>query len=143
MINWCNTMKETYFGRYVRVLFKLNLKKNKQTRIIKMFFLLQSVDQFEAAVSLVTNHRLMKYYKIFVLTGFTHAAAAALSANAVSLNFLLNVLSVLISRNIDANPFGFSFISSIFLGFLVYASFLVIVRLYRRKVKSCVWLLVL
>lgn len=94
------------------------------------------MDQFEAAVSFVTNHRLMKYYKIFVLTGFTHAAAATLSASLVSLICSLNMLPVLIVRNTDANySFIVFLIFAILGGLLVYVSFLFGIRLYRKKVK--------
>lgn len=91
------------------------------------------VDQFEAAVSLVTNHRLMKYYKIFTMAIFTHAAAFFFSATFVSSVSTLYMTSVLIVRNFESFPsFGEVLSISLFGGCCFYIVFVVGILFYRR-----------
>lgn len=127
------TQQRPYFEKgYVFETDRLTLNEREYLKNVHE----KSVDQFEAAVSLVTSHKLMKYYKNFFLTGFTHAAAAVLAASLVSLTCSLNMLSVLFVRKIDVNnSFSANFIFAIFGGLLIYATFLLGIRLIRRKLK--------
>lgn len=99
--------------------------------------MMQCVDQFETAVSLVTDHKLMRYYKIFTMAIFTHVAAFFFSATFVSSVSTLYMTSVLIVRNFESFPsFGEVLAISLFGGCCFYIVFVVGILFYRRGVST-------
>ncbi|XP_062581634.1 uncharacterized protein LOC134243396 [Saccostrea cucullata] len=92
-------------------------------------------EQFEAAECLVSSQRLLKFYKIFVLTKFTHAAAVLLAAIVVSSIMTLQYVTVLVSRDIR-NTSSASFPLGVLLGFVLYIIFVVAIFVLRKKLKN-------
>ncbi|XP_062573848.1 uncharacterized protein LOC134235713, partial [Saccostrea cucullata] len=92
-------------------------------------------EQFEAAECLVSSQRLLKFYKIFVLTKFTHATAVLLAAIVVSSTMTLEYVTVLVSRDIR-NTSSASFPLGVLLGFVLYIIFVVAIFVLRKKLKN-------
>ncbi|XP_061193375.1 uncharacterized protein LOC133201595 [Saccostrea echinata] len=94
-------------------------------------------EQFEAAVSLVSGHQLLKFYKIFVLTKFTHAAAVLLAAIVVSSTLMVQNMAVLVSRDIRIMSNSVSALA-VFLGFVLYIIFVLGIFILRKKIKNII-----
>jgi hypothetical protein len=91
-------------------------------------------EQFEAAVSLLTRHPFLRFYKMFAITGFAVAVGGVLAAITVtSLMAIFNV-AVLICRS-EKIISDATIPLTIFLGIVEWFAFIILLFVQRKKVK--------